>query len=677
MFLLLLADPAPPPAVLAALARMPTDTAWALAADRAALDAVVEAPAVVLLDAGLSWAVPQQLLAAAHRRFPDSPVLLLTARSEPELIEPWLRAGIADYVRLDDLARLPHAVGCLAAPRATAHNLSEEFYQMLVAQSAEGIWCFELDLPLDLALPLEAQIAHIAGNAVLVECNDAMARMYGYARADELLGARLDSMLDPNDPRNAAYLQAFIRNGYRLVEAESFEHDRDGNERVFLNSLVGTIVDGRLVRAWGTQRDITARVRDEREQDLRAATGSLLAEALAYEATINNVARLLVPAMADYCLIHAAGPAGSQQLTAVHREQAAQQLLDRLGALTSTENAQPAHIIGEVLRTGSSLFQPEVSLEETLAALGEGEAMELFRQLGPRSYIVAPLRARGQVQGALTLARVAGRPPFDRRDLALAEELAGRCAVALDNATLYREARDALQARDELLTIASHELRTPLTAILGFTSVLQRRNARNTRLDERDAHILGALAQQGERLERLISMVLDQARIAAGRLELTREPLDLRALLLLLAAQLEPSLERHQIVVDVGEAPLLVEGDRLRLEQVFLHLLLNALKYSPRGGTIRMTARQRDARVEVQISDQGIGVPPAELSRLGQRFFRATNVNSHQISGTGIGLYVVQGILAAHAGELRIASREGEGTTVTVTMPQAVAEAST
>ena len=135
---------------------------------------------------------------------------------------------------------------------------SEKRYRTFIEQTAEGMSRIELDQPLAPGLVEDAQIEHFYAHAVLAECNDAMARMYGHQHAAEFVGARLEDLLPRSDPHNVEYLRAFIRSGYRLTDAESHARSRDGEERYFLNSLMGIVEDGRLLRAWGSKRDITA-----------------------------------------------------------------------------------------------------------------------------------------------------------------------------------------------------------------------------------------------------------------------------------------------------------------------------------------------------------------------------------------------------------------------------------
>lgn len=134
---------------------------------------------------------------------------------------------------------------------------SEERYRAFISQSNEGIWLFELERPIPITLPVEEQTQLAFEIGYLAECNDAMARQYGFTSASEITGVRLGDLLVPDDPNNYAFVRAFIESGYNLSEAESHETDRDGNDRYFLNNLVGVIEDGNFLRAWGTQRDVT------------------------------------------------------------------------------------------------------------------------------------------------------------------------------------------------------------------------------------------------------------------------------------------------------------------------------------------------------------------------------------------------------------------------------------
>jgi PAS domain S-box-containing protein len=169
--------------------------------------------------------------------------------------------GGSKHIRISRNVLLTDVTGDSAIQNALRQ--SEERYHAFVHNSSEGIWRLELDQPISLCWPVSDQIERAYDWGYLAECNDAMAQMYGYTSSASLIGARLSTLHVRTDPRNEAFLRAFIVSGYQLRDAESHELHRDGSDRYFLNSLVGVVEQGLLVRAWGTQSDITDRKRIE------------------------------------------------------------------------------------------------------------------------------------------------------------------------------------------------------------------------------------------------------------------------------------------------------------------------------------------------------------------------------------------------------------------------------
>jgi PAS domain S-box-containing protein len=176
----------------------------------------------------------------------------------------------------DEQGRVVGGVGVIhditARMRAEeALRASEERYRAFIANSSEGIWRFELDEPVPTSLTADEQIELFYQHGYLAECNDAMARMYGYERADEIVGARLGDLFVRTDPANVEYLRAFVAAGYRLTDAESVERDREGRPKHFANNLVGFVEGGNVLRGWGTQRDVSDHKRAEAERELSLA----------------------------------------------------------------------------------------------------------------------------------------------------------------------------------------------------------------------------------------------------------------------------------------------------------------------------------------------------------------------------------------------------------------------
>jgi PAS domain S-box-containing protein len=237
---------------------------------------------------------------------------------------------------------------------------------------------------------------------------------------------------------------------------------------------------------------------------------------------------------------------------------------------------------------------------------------------------------------------------------------------------LEQESRKQMEAlvrlRDEFLTVASHELRTPLTALLGNAQLLQRHAQRTTVFSQRDHRSVDVIVDQASRLNRMVVTLLDLSRLQMGQMTLERAPLDLGALARRVVEEVRPTNKMHTIDYIGPDAPLMIDGDALRLEQVLQNLVQNAIKYSPAGGPVRVQVEGHANMVSLAVADEGIGIPAGSLPQLFQRFYRATNANSY-ISGLGIGLYVVKEIVSHHGGRIEVASVEGQGSTFTVWLP--------
>ncbi|MDP9311564.1 MAG: ATP-binding protein [Chloroflexota bacterium] len=241
---------------------------------------------------------------------------------------------------------------------------------------------------------------------------------------------------------------------------------------------------------------------------------------------------------------------------------------------------------------------------------------------------------------------------------------------------LYREAQEAIQARDEFLSIASHELKTPLTALQLQLQMLLRSASKNggaKLTPERLLQKLHLADQQTDRLAGLINDLLDVARIRTGRIEIRLEEVDLTEVVRDVLARFEEQITQAGCSVWLrAEAPLLAHWDRSRLEQVFTNLLSNAIKYGP-GKPIEIWVNGDATTAELTVQDHGIGIAPEHLERIFVRFERAVSANHY--GGLGLGLYIVRQIVEALGGTIRVTSELGHGSTFTVALPRSVAVA--
>jgi signal transduction histidine kinase len=235
------------------------------------------------------------------------------------------------------------------------------------------------------------------------------------------------------------------------------------------------------------------------------------------------------------------------------------------------------------------------------------------------------------------------------------------------------QAQEAVRIRDIFLSVASHELRNPLTALLGHAQILQGRTQPGKPMTERDVRAIATISDQALRMNQLIESVLDVSRIERGQLQLQRSRFDLTPLLQRVVQEIRPSLRQHTLICSIDAELIPVLGDEMRLEQVLHNLISNAIKYSPNGGSITIELSRRDQTAIIAIADEGIGIPRASLPDLFRRFYRAGNAEALQISGLGVGLYVVKEIVSLHNGQISVTSTEGQGTVFTISLPMAEA----
>jgi signal transduction histidine kinase len=320
--------------------------------------------------------------------------------------------------------------------------------------------------------------------------------------------------------------------------------------------------------------------------------------------------------------------------------------------------------------TGDAVLVAEVT-PEFIGRVAQSPRHEaVLRQLAPRSCISAPLIARGRLLGTVTLLGTGDRPPYGAADLTPARELARRAALALDYARTCETARRATRARDELLGIVAHDLRAPLNGIVLAASLAQHRLAPGAEPVVQRA--LDGLLREAERMNRLIQDLLDVAHLEAGTLAMTRHPQSPLDLATDAVQRMSPiaAEEGVEVVCAVAAGLPAVNADPDRILQVFSNLLGNAIRHTPRGGRITVDATAAAKGVVFSVTDTGCGIAPERVPGLFDRFDTS---RSRGRTGTGFGLPIVAGIVAAHGGRVSARSELGAGSTFSFTLPTAMA----
>jgi len=322
-----------------------------------------------------------------------------------------------------------------------------------------------------------------------------------------------------------------------------------------------------------------------------------------------------------------------------------------------------------VIEQRQSLLIEQVTSDHLNSVAQGPEYQQSLRFIGPRSLIAVPLHMRGELFGAITFVSSTPNHRYGPGHLRVAEALADRAAVAIENARLYRASVQATELRDQVLGIVAHDLRNPLSTIELNAAALMRDRPDPERRAERRGE---AIHRAATRMNRLIQDLLDVAVMESGQLPLERARLSTRDLMVAAVEMQRPlaASASLELRVDVDRHLPDIWGDRDRLLQVFENLIGNAIKFTQAGGSITVAADSRDHEDIFHVTDTGAGIAPENVPRVFDRFWQA--LTNRQ--GAGLGLPISKGIVEAHGGRIWVESTPDRGTTFSFTIPQATPE---
>jgi two-component system cell cycle sensor histidine kinase/response regulator CckA len=563
---------------------------------------------------------------AAQRRIPF--------RSEHRFLHAdgqivWTRVNAAE---ITDGERLAGYVGLVeditAHARAEAAlRQSEERYRAFIEQTAEGVWRFELENPVPVDLPEDEQIDRFYQHAYLAECNDVVARMYGFEKAAQLIGTGLADLMPRSDPQNLEYLRAFVRSGYRLTDAESHEYDREGNERFFLNNLIGIISEGRLLRAWGSQRDVT----------------------------LSRQAEVAIQASeARFRSIFESGMIGIAFWNGEKMTDANDTLLTMLG-YTRQDLADGLLRHGRLTPPGFEEVDRRATEETRVRGSCTPYEKEFYHKDGSRIPVL--------VGGAR-----------------LGEDMRDAVFFVLD-LTDRRRAEDRLRQAERIEVVGqlaggmAHEANNQMSVVLGATSFILARSD----VSEPVRQDVEYIRQAAERTASITRQLLAFSR----RQILQPQVVDLNAVV----RQLEPILrrtltEQQSLRLDLGGGVSPVRADPTQLDQVILNLTINARDAMPDGGSLTIETRDvvlTDKYIEMRpginilpgpytaliVTDTGLGMDAETKKHLFEPFFTTKSVGK----GSGLGLAMVYGIVKQSGGYIWAYSEPGLGSTFKLYFP--------
>lgn len=448
--------------------------------------------------------------------------------------------------------------------------------------------------------------------------------------------------------------------------------EKNGKYRWFL-CRANPVIDpatGEVSRWFGTATDIDEQRRATDAQTFLAEVGVLLSGSLDPQITLEQVTHLAVPHMGDWCMVALKNSEGMPEMVAVAHRSA-----EKVRAFWKRYGQQSFNLNDEkgfpyVIRTG----KPQV-LEDMLDGV-EGHVypggrfyMEV-QEGGHHSAMLVPLEVRGEILGAIAFTYAETDRHFSAADLPLAQELARRAAIAIENARLYRQLQDADRRKDEFLAMLAHELRNPLAAISGARSLMDE-------LLEGEARTISAtpraiLERQVSHLARLVDDLLDVSRITRGKIELRRKEIDFAEIVRNALDGVRPLIvsRRHNLRVELPAEAAWVDADPARLGQIVSNLVTNAAKYTDPGGHIVVHLETKGSEAVLQVSDNGTGLSPEMLHSIWGLFVQSDRTLERSQGGLGIGLTLVKSLAEMHGGRVAATSQGlGKGSQFLIALP--------
>ncbi|MEX1253338.1 MAG: PAS domain S-box protein [Dehalococcoidia bacterium] len=474
-------------------------------------------------------------------------------------------------------------------------------------------------------------------------------------------------------PEDREPLQASIKNA---LDTGSYEIEYriirpDGDVRWIAARGTALYQAGQPARMRGVCMDVTERKRAADRQRFLAEAGAVLASSLDYDTVLERIADLIVGSIADWSAIDMLQDDETvARVVVAHSDPAKREIATQFERYVYNPNQLRG--VMELLRQGKALLFSELSEEQLAGAALDENHFRIMRDLGFRSVMVVPLIARWKLLGAITLVCAESGRHYTNDDLILAEDLARRAALAVDNARLYGESQrvqeellKANEAKDEFLGLISHELRTPITTIYGGARVLRSRGDR-LEPESRD-EIVRDIESETERLHRIVENLLVLARVELGE-RIDSEPVLLQRLVDKVTQSFTERNATRPLECRVDAQLRPVAGEAMYLEQVLRNLLSNAEKYSPQGLAIELHVESCGDEAVVRVLDQGAGIEPEEAESIFERFYRSQSARA-KARGLGLGLTVCKRLIEAQSGRVWARPREAGGLEVGFALP--------
>ncbi len=432
---------------------------------------------------------------------------------------------------------------------------------------------------------------------------------------------------------------------------------------------------GRVLYWFGTNTDISEQMEAQEALRQREAQQRFLSEvsaafvgSLHYQSILGEVANLTVPVLGDFCFFDLLSDDGRlERLNWRHVDPEKTHLRDQANFFGPDQDAEN-HPVSRSIRAGMTVVTQDISdawLQEIAAS---PEQLKFLRDLSPSSWVTVPMSVGNRRLGAFTVGYSVSGRRYGPDEVHLAEEIARRAALTVENAKLYDVLRDTDRRKDEFLATLAHELRNPLAPIGNSLQILKM-----PRVDpEVIQQTRDTMERQLTHLVRLVDDLMDVSRVMRGKIELRKERIELSAIVARAVEMVQPvmDLQAHQLSVSLPTESLLLDADPVRLTQVVSNLLNNAAKYTEPRGRIWVRAERAGDRVLLRVQDTGIGIAPQMLTKVFNLFVQAHHAAGRAQGGLGIGLTLAKNLVEMHGGTVTVKSAGlGTGSEFTVFLP--------
>lgn len=528
---------------------------------------------------------------------------------------------------------------------------------------------------LDLKLREQARIVESSDDAIIglstegiiTSWNNGAKRLYGY-RGEEAIGQSASMLIAPEKKDDFPKIMRKISQG---ISIDHYETQRITKKRRILDVsiTVSPIRDKneKIIGASKITRDITDRKNSENNLRFLSDASKLFSSSLNYKTTFQNIVKLAVPQIADWCSVDIIEDDRLIQISLAHKDPGKIRLVKAMHK-KYPPNANTMQGIPKVLTTGKTEFYPTITDEMLVQYAADPFHLRMLREIGFRSLIITPLIVNNKCIGTMTFVTSSSQRHYTKNDLILTEELARRASLAIENATLYQNAQKAIIIRDEFISVASHELKTPITSLKIYGQVLRQQTEKRGEYEL--LKYFDKMEAQINKLNMLVGDLLNVSKIQHGKIDYQMEKFNLMEIVQEAKESIQATAQKHEIII-YGRIAKKVYGDRYRIYQVLANLLTNAVKYSPKANNVLIHLIPKKQLALITVQDFGIGIEREHQSKIFNQFYRVTTTKEKTYPGLGMGLYIAHEIIKRHGGKMTVVSQKDKGSQFSFTLPYA------